>query len=256
MGLFGKIKQGVTGKEYIDNFSCPRCGGRVYEKKYLYYCDSCGMLSAEESKKASRAYYSKYDTPETIALMQRKDELEEERRQEALACGDTRKVNGDDYFDYVDDWLNKYFCSPFSHANEGYSGYKMGHLDPEEEKRFGTIQLLKVDKFDGSRKIDEVRIYVIYKSIGVDKSQSNNERLVINFKDFRTIALDWNSSRNKGYTTAYGSVDDAYNYLEQQYYEAFEKHMYEIIKEDLYIYQCNYFGFDDITLDEIYFQFE
>ena len=27
---------------------------------------------------------------------------------------------------------------------------------------------------------------------------------------------------------------------------------YEIIKEDLYIYQCNYFGFDDITLDEIY----
>ena len=31
---------------------------------------------------------------------------------------------------------------------------------------------------------------------------------------------------------------------------------YEIIKEDLYIYQCNYFGFDDITLDEIYFQFE
>ena len=73
----------------------------------------------------------------------------------------------------------------------------MGHLDPEEEKRFGTIQLLKVDKFDGSRKIDEVRIYVIYKSIGVDKSQSNNERLVINFKDFRTIALDWNSSRNK-----------------------------------------------------------
>ena len=32
MGLFGKIKQGVTGKEYIDNFSCPRCGGRVYEK--------------------------------------------------------------------------------------------------------------------------------------------------------------------------------------------------------------------------------
>ena len=187
MGLFGKIKQGVTGKEYIDNFSCPRCGGRVYVKKYLYYCDSCGMLSAEESKKASRAYYSKYDTPETIALMQRKDELEEERRQEALACGDTRKVNGDDYFDYVDDWLNKYFCSPFSHANEGYSGYKMGHLDPEEEKRFGTIQLLKVDKFDGSRKIDEVRIYVIYKSIGVDKSQSNNERLVINFKDFGIV---------------------------------------------------------------------
>ena len=92
--------------------------------------------------------------------------------------------------------------------------------------------------------------------LGVDKSQSNNERLVINFKDFRTIALDWNSLRNKGYTTAYGSVDDAYNYLEQQYYEAFEKHMYEIIKEDLYIYQCNYFGFDDITLDEIYFQFE
>ena len=38
MGLFGKIKQGVTGKEYIDNFSCPRCGGRVYVKKYLYYC--------------------------------------------------------------------------------------------------------------------------------------------------------------------------------------------------------------------------
>ena len=33
MGLFGKIKQEVTGKEYIDNFSCPRCGGRVYVKK-------------------------------------------------------------------------------------------------------------------------------------------------------------------------------------------------------------------------------
>ena len=109
----------------------------------------------KNDKKETKKEIAKENVDSVIVTVD-KDELEEERRQEALACGDTRKVNGDDYFDYVDDWLNKYFCSPFSHANEGYSGYKMGHLNPEEEKRFGTIQLLKVDKFDGSRKIDEV----------------------------------------------------------------------------------------------------
>ena len=31
MGFFDKLKTAVKGKDWLNNFSCPRCGSRVYK---------------------------------------------------------------------------------------------------------------------------------------------------------------------------------------------------------------------------------
>ncbi|HBF68404.1 MAG TPA: hypothetical protein DDW20_03685 [Firmicutes bacterium] len=278
MGLFDKFKTKLGGKNYLNGFSCPLCGDRVYKTGIEQYsCESCGNLTGD-------AYYLalRYDLQQQriddysidVYIKRMKDNKQKECDQkefldnyrknleeEAILHGDTRSISKYHWLDYVDTivlgFYNTKSISKYRFPNGRFllTMYPKD-TDPKEFYRFFVSN-------KAGDNIGECDVYVSIDITGkefyVDKDKTTKDALYIVARDVKAEVnqkgLHYLVKDNPHlYATKYGDIYDALNHFADEALARFRQEIIDEIYKGLKSAKRNYYGFDDITFSKIYFE--
>lgn len=234
-------------KNYID-MRCPRCGGRVYEKECSFYCENCGQYprGSDAYEEAKCVYYG----PRYRERYEREKRLQEE----ASAVGDTRKVIGETYVEYLQDQLKPIYM--------GYKYSTFFHVDATSEYYYHYANLVARSTHNNNN--NEIRmgekrlnftVFMAYKDIKVDPSRTNDREITIVFDDF---IIDY-SGIEPQYFDLYDDNGIKVRTILKKHgeivFEDFKKMLIEDIREYVKFLKLTTYGFDDKYADHIYLEF-
>ncbi len=236
-------------KKYLD-MRCSRCGGRVYKKDFSYYCENCGQypIGSEAYEEAAcidlgSGYRAKYE---------RKKRLQEE----ASALGDTRKVIGETYIEYLQDYMDdlygkRYFECFDKHSPFYYGFYKQAHALTLEKQCY---EMRKIFVFNRSH---EVRPSYdgIYQKVIVDSSRTNDREITIVFEDFHIAVSCVNEADMRLIADNGYRVDYLVKKYRDEYFEELKKDIKNKIIDCVKFLKLTTYGFDDKYADHIFLEF-
>lgn len=274
MGLFDKVKDKLKGKNWLEGYSCPMCGSRVYKTGCEEYsCECCGNLTGDAYYGALRCDWEQqglddYRINALIEMYKRDKEQKIQaennriaREKEAKAKGDTRTVSKYDWLDYTENIIIGLYSTKATRTNKDSKGYALLRIysketDPQDNFRF---YVRNVDGDDIGECWVYLTIYIEAKNFFVDKEKTTKDALYIIINDIHAkvnyTGLHYLVQDNPHlFDTEYGSISETFKYFSDWALKKFRQEVIDEVYKQLRSAKRNCYGFDDITYSNIYFE--